>query len=171
MYVFDLQSRLCDTKRRKGLIYNRIVYHKYKKPSKKCPNVITVENEPSENAIENNTDDAVDELTYLLYFKTCLVDRDLEILKIKLAQTVEMREVLIKKKDTQFHKMFPFYFIEPSLVSVFVHLPLSFFLTLSFPFFFLLVLTHTLSVLLLSHFHFLFLSLFPLKLYLDFVRL
>lgn len=81
--------------------------------------MVTAEDDcTDDNAIENTAEDEIDELSYLLYFKTCLVDRDLEILKIKLAQTIEMREVLIKKKDTQFHKVFPFYFIEPSLVSV-----------------------------------------------------
>lgn len=68
------------------------------------------------------SDDEIDELQYLLYFKTCIVDRDLDILKIKLKQSIEMRERLMEKKGTEFHKTFPFFFINPSLVSITINL-------------------------------------------------
>lgn len=64
----------------------------------------------------HQSDDGVDELEFLLYFKTCIVDHDLDVLKIRLKQSIRIRETLIKKKGTEFHKTFPFYFVEPSLV-------------------------------------------------------
>lgn len=107
---------MCDLKKKKGSIYHRVHYVKYKKPNTKGKQLL--ENEGGLAADEEvlDIDDEIDELEYLLYFRTCLVDRDIEILKIKLTQSIQMREKLIKKKDTQFHKMFPFYFIQPTLV-------------------------------------------------------
>lgn len=58
-----------------------------------------------------------DELEFQLYFKTCLVERDLDILKIKLKQSIKMRQSN-QKQNTGFHKTFPFYFIQPTLVSL-----------------------------------------------------
>lgn len=65
---------------------------------------------------DEESDDEIDELQFLLFFKTCLVQRDLDILKIKLKQSIDMCERLMEKKGTEFHKTFPFYFVEPSLV-------------------------------------------------------
>lgn len=70
--------------------------------------------EPSEN--QNTFDDEVDELAYLLFFKTCIVERQIDELQLKLKKSNGIRESLIKKRNTEFHKTFPFYFIEPSLV-------------------------------------------------------
>lgn len=116
------KDRLLNLKKRCGLIYNKIWYLKYRKTSfkskkKGAKQTTTDENE---NAVLNDqSDDGTDELEFLLYFKSCLVDRDIEILKIKLTQTIDMREKLIKKKGIDFHKTFPFYFIQPTLVSTF----------------------------------------------------
>lgn len=52
----------------------------------------------------------------LLFFRTCIVDRDVDELKIKMQRTIKIREALIKKKGTLFHQTFPFYFIMPTLV-------------------------------------------------------
>lgn len=52
----------------------------------------------------------------MLFFRTCVVNRDREQLKIRLKQTIRAREVLIKTKGTKFHQLFPFYFIDPMLV-------------------------------------------------------
>lgn len=52
----------------------------------------------------------------LLFFRTCILDRDMIELKNKLRTTIKIREVLIKKKGTIFHQAFPFYFLEPTLV-------------------------------------------------------
>lgn len=67
-------------------------------------------------AAQSDEDAEIDELQFLLYFKTCLVDRDLDILKIKLKQSIQMREQLMDKKGTEFNKTFPFFFVQPSLV-------------------------------------------------------
>lgn len=113
---YCIKDRLIDIKKKKGAIYNKIAYKKYKKPIQQNKNHL--QSSGNDDMIENEqSDDGIDELEFLLYFKTCLVDRDIEILKIKLSQSIEMREKLIKKKDTVFHKMFPFYFIQPTLVS------------------------------------------------------
>lgn len=84
---------------------------KYKKPTKKQKHKTTTEDEDvNENAVETD-DTAIDdigELSYLLYFKTCIVDRELDILKIKLTKTIEMRESLIKKRVLSFIRLFLF---------------------------------------------------------------
>lgn len=57
-----------------------------------------------------------DEKEALLFFRTCILDRDMDELKNKLQQTIKVREALIKKKGTIFHQLFPFYFVEPTLI-------------------------------------------------------
>lgn len=124
MFILNLfKDRLFNFKKRCGIIYNKTIYSKYHKTSTKTKvqapkrENTNVEND---NAVSNDpSDDEVNEISYLLYFKTCLVDRDLEILKIKLAQTIEMREKLLNKKGISIHKTFPFYFVQPNLVSTF----------------------------------------------------
>lgn len=57
-----------------------------------------------------------DEYSFLLFFKTCLLDRDKEILKIKMQQSIALRETTIRKRETKFIEVFPFYFVSPDLV-------------------------------------------------------
>lgn len=103
-------------KHKRGHLYHRICYLKYKKPSRQVEKrVIT----SAEGIGDAESDNEIDELQYLLFFKTCLVHRDVEILKIKLKQSIGMRERLIERKGTEFHKTFPFYFVEPTLVGFF----------------------------------------------------
>lgn len=115
---------MCDAKHKKGAIYNKVCYIKYKKPSnrKRKARGAPIEEEllPENPAMATNEPDEIDELSYLLYFKTCIVRQERDILKIKLSKTIEMREALIKKRETEFHKAFPFYFIDPSLVILFI---------------------------------------------------
>lgn len=109
------QERLIDRKNKRGHIYHRICYLKFKKPLRKGKKKVAeqaVDTEP----VQSDDEAEIDELQFLLYFKTCLVDRDLDILKIKLKQSIQMREQLMEKKGTEFHKTFPFFFIQPSLV-------------------------------------------------------
>lgn len=103
-------------RKRKELYITRLLTKSIKSQSNNKKNHLQT-NENGDVIENEQLDDEVDELEFLLYFKTCLVDRDIEILKIRLSQSIEMREKLIKKKDTVFHKMFPFYFIQPTLVS------------------------------------------------------
>lgn len=118
--MFPLQERLFDLQRKRGYVYHKVIYVRYKKPARlkrKGAGQAQMNDDDDKDDGNQSGDDNLNELEYLLFFKTCIVDRDLEVLKIRLRQTIEMREILIKKKGTQFHKTFPFYFIEPSLVS------------------------------------------------------
>lgn len=112
--LFFFKEKLIDMKNERGLMYRKICYTKYKKPATKKGRL--GRNGDDNNCNNNNNDDEIDELEFLLFFKSCIVDRDREILKIKLKQSIEMREALVRKKDTQFHKVFPFYFIDPTLI-------------------------------------------------------
>lgn len=57
-----------------------------------------------------------EESEYLSFFRTCCIDRDKEILKIKLKQSIALREKTIQKRETKFAESFPFYFLSPDLV-------------------------------------------------------
>lgn len=73
--------------------------------------------------IEDDIDDNFTEeekLGFLLFFKTCVLPRDYDILKIKMDQTIKLRESVVKESKTVFYNAFPFYFICPELVSKFV---------------------------------------------------
>lgn len=110
--------------KKSGHIYHRVHYLKYKKPVRQAKKTKSSqpENNDSDGAhADPQPDDAIDELAFLLFFKTCIVDRDLNELKQRLEQSIEMRQKLINKKDTEFHKLFPFYFIDPLLVSTFLN--------------------------------------------------
>lgn len=102
-------------KNRRGHIYHKICYLKFKKPLRQGKKRV-VEHTDDTGPVESDEDAEIDELEFLLYFKTCLVERDSEILKIKLKQSIKMRERLMEHKGTEFHKTFPFFFVQPSLV-------------------------------------------------------
>lgn len=104
------QETIFDFKSKKGMLYHKISYHRYGKAKK------TNRERDVEEAIDSNNEPDINEMECLLFFRNCVIDRDIEILKIKLNQTVEMRQRLIKKKETIFNKAFPFYFIRPELV-------------------------------------------------------
>lgn len=72
----------------------------------------------SEVAIDNPEECLTieEELEYELFFRTCIVARDKDILKIKMKKSIKMRETMIRQNAMEFHQMFPFYFIEPELV-------------------------------------------------------
>ncbi|XP_055309647.1 uncharacterized protein LOC129573285 [Sitodiplosis mosellana] len=57
-----------------------------------------------------------EELACLAYYKTCIVERDKEILKIKMKQSIYLREKVIRKRETKFVESFPFYFVSPDLI-------------------------------------------------------
>lgn len=107
---------------RKGILYQKMFYRKYVKKNRKC--LENPEEMPSE------MDDAIatvaeqihqmsieEELEYLTFFRTCLIDRDKEILKIKMKQSICLREKHIRKRETKFAASFPFYFVSPDLVN------------------------------------------------------
>lgn len=87
-------------------------------------------NAMNEITIADNDDDVdgavggshrVDELTeegeleYKLFFRTCIVARDKDILKIRLKKSIKLRETMMKEKE-EFFQIFPFYFIDSDLV-------------------------------------------------------
>lgn len=103
---------LWDFKTKKGSLYHKIAYHRYGKGKK-----TNHDRESADLPIVSDSEE-INELECLLFFRTCVVDRDIDILKIKLVQTLEFRQRLIRKKETIFHKAFPFYFIRPELVMI-----------------------------------------------------
>lgn len=108
--------------KKSGHIFHRVQYLKYKKPArqgKKTKSRQPENNDGDGTQTDTQSDDAIDELAFLLFFKTCIVERDVDELKKRLELSIDMREKLINKKDTEFHKLFPFYFIDPLLVSTF----------------------------------------------------
>lgn len=116
---FSLQERLINMQGKSGLIYHRVHYLKYKKPARQAKK--TKSNQQQDNNRDDAGDDvqsndSVDEVAFLLFFKSCMVERDLDELKKRLEMSIDMRMNLINKKDTEFHTIFPFYFIEPTLV-------------------------------------------------------
>lgn len=111
---------------RKGALYNKVLYKKYKTNKKTITQTkaSNSDKEPEPDvrvaAISNQMEEMTldEELSYLLYFKTCMVDREMEILKIKMQKTIALREKTIKKRETKFIESFPIYFVAPELVSM-----------------------------------------------------
>lgn len=105
---------------KKGILYNKINYRKYGKVNKQPEE----SKEPNDQLPLQNVTDLMEkmtvdeELTYLLFFKTCLIERDKEILKIKMKQSIALREKVLRKAETKFAESFPFYFISPDLVNI-----------------------------------------------------
>lgn len=54
---------------------------------------------------------------YMLFFKTCLLPRDLGRLENALKATIAFRRQLCREKKNEFEQMFPFFFAHPDLVS------------------------------------------------------
>lgn len=114
-------------KSRKGALYQKLFYRKYhrKRKDENTNNlndeVLSHSNEDVSTIVDEFHKLTVDEESqYLAYFKVCIVKRDLDILKIKLKQSIELREKTIRKRETKFVESFPFYFVEPSLVIIFI---------------------------------------------------
>lgn len=110
---FQIQETLYWSK--KGIFYNKLNYRKYAKNHKKPQ-----ENENQElvSVVEQMEEMTVDEeLQMLLFFKTCSIEKDMDILKIKLNRSVKLREKIIRKRETKFAESLPFYFVAPDLVN------------------------------------------------------
>lgn len=105
-----------------------MLYRKYGKSKKKkekpneYKNGVGETNETSDNDGFESLKVAVaqmsleKELSCLLYFKTCLVEKEIDILKIKMRQTIDLREKVLRKNDVKFFEAFSFYFVAPDLV-------------------------------------------------------
>lgn len=96
---------------KRGIVYNKLVYIKY--GAKR--NVIV---EAAENIghCDEEPLSYTEELDYMLFFRTCVVQREKDVLKLKLRKSIAMREKIIRTRNTDFPEKFPFYFISPDLV-------------------------------------------------------
>lgn len=100
-------------------MYNKFYYKKYRK------NDLVSAMENMELSTDVDGMDETEELSpeeqksAMLFFRTCMLDRDRNELIAKLKQTIKARETLIKQKGIKFHQVFPFYFLDPSLVCKF----------------------------------------------------
>lgn len=114
------QDILYNIKERKGIVYNKMFYKRYHKKSlvSAMENINLSGSNIEDNIIDHESSDLTDEeeLEYKLFFRTCLIPRDKEILEIKLKKSVAMRERMLKKSKMEFFKMFPFYFVDSNLV-------------------------------------------------------
>lgn len=101
--------------KKKGFFFNKLNYRKYGKNNpKKVREEIDQELQPVIEQLEEMT--LEEELQTLIYFKTCSVGKDVDILKIRLSRTVDLREKVLRKRETKFAESFPFYFVDPNLV-------------------------------------------------------
>lgn len=62
--------------------------------------------------IESDKQDVLD------YFKSCYAKKEIDAIKSKLSETVELRREFLHKNADEIKAMFPFYFADPSLVSM-----------------------------------------------------
>lgn len=53
------------------------------------------------------------------FLKQCVVSKDRKKLKDKLQDTIALRRQLLKENGDEFRNFFKFYFVDPSLVSIF----------------------------------------------------
>lgn len=112
-------------KQKKGILFNKLYYRKYAKANKKIESQKGIASESTQDlnhAVAEITEDIEslsleEELSNLLYFKSCIVDKEKNILKIKMQQTIALREKTIRKRETTFIESFPFYFVDPDLVN------------------------------------------------------
>lgn len=93
-------------------------------------NETTVSNDVDTVTNENDMENSMaaltleEELDSLLFFKTCVVARNRDVLELRMKNTIPLREKTIKKHETKFFDMFPFYFVEPRLVHIRFYLSL-----------------------------------------------
>lgn len=104
-----------------GILYQKLFYRKYVKKTKKGSEKLAAIPSEMDEAIAAAADEIQqltldEEFEYLSFFRTCFVDRDKEILKIKMKQSIGLREKTIRKRETKFAESFPFYFLSPDLV-------------------------------------------------------
>lgn len=123
------QDVLYNHSKRKGILYNKLLYRKYNMPTtrknrkrKSRGNETTVSKDVDTVTNENDMENSMaaltleEELDSLLFFKTCVVARNRDVLELRMKNTIPLREKTIKKHETKFFDMFPFYFVEPRLV-------------------------------------------------------
>lgn len=60
----------------------------------------------------------LDEL--MQFFKNCVVDQQKDELKMKMAESVAHRRIVLANPPEPIYKMFGFYFVDPELVNIFL---------------------------------------------------
>lgn len=96
---------------RKGFLYDKLRY--LDRSRKQHPNVEDDVDEESSQTPEST------EADLLSYLKTCVVKNQSNELKQKLTESVSVRWKYLKRGMVEIKLMFPFYFADPRLVSIF----------------------------------------------------
>lgn len=66
----------------------------------------------------NTTFTEIEKRDHLTFFRTCVVSKEMGTLIDRLKSTVALRCEVLQKDSTDFLESFPFYFAEPTLVSI-----------------------------------------------------
>lgn len=112
---------------RSGYIYDKIRRLKSKNNNENSTESNYDEIDDDENGgDENNAMDlpesliANDDNTLMQYFKNCVVNQNQAELREKLKNSVEFRRALLKNPEKPIYKLFPFYFVDPTLVNRYI---------------------------------------------------
>lgn len=70
-----------------------------------------------ENHLDTNS--GIDENNLLQFLKTCVVKNDSPEIKKKLTESVSIRRKFLRKPMAKIMEMFPFYFADPRMVSIY----------------------------------------------------
>lgn len=80
----------------------------------------------NQNSMENDDDvsdlmassdlNANDDSDLMQYFKNCVVNRNQPELREELKNSVEFRRPILNNSENTIYKLFPFYFVDPTLV-------------------------------------------------------
>lgn len=105
-FFFNFQDALYNTKNSTGFLYLRIKNQR-KKAGVSAPN-------DSVQIPHELTDE--DKERFLILFKTCVLPKDIDILKDALGKTIKYRLEL--SKNGEYQKIFPFYTVRPDLVTI-----------------------------------------------------
>lgn len=73
----------------------------------------------TDSEIHPGANPEIDETNLLEFLKTCVVKNDLPDIKKKLTESVSIRHKFLQKPMAEIQEMFPFYFADPRLVSIY----------------------------------------------------
>lgn len=129
---------LYDQKRRKGVLYNKLIYHRqkaFKRTNERTQHVASTSkrvksNDGSDRTL-NNSDDYCDDLdgfahepdetlkananVLILFFQTCTLPKDASKVKQKFEETIQLRKKMITSVD-EYKQLFDLFLIMPDLV-------------------------------------------------------
>lgn len=109
---------------RSGYIYDKLRRLKTKNNNEN-QNSREIEN-MNQNSMENDDDEnnamalfnlsSNDDIDLMQYFRNCVVNQNQPELREKLKNSVEFRRPLLNNPGNPIYKLFPFYFVDPTLV-------------------------------------------------------